>query len=596
MSSLRHRFGTIAFFVVFALSVAALFGLTFGQWRRLDAEALETGAVVGSYGEYLLDNWQWFAWPPLVLALGAYVVTRWLVHRSLGPIELIRQELESITSANLGRRVTVTETGDEVEYLGMTLNETLDRLESAVLANERLVADAAHELRTPLTAVRAALEVENTREPRELLGESITEMDRAGQLIDDLLLLARSPSTESRLELLDLDDIVAHEVHRLERQHPEIEIEHDIHPVQQRLAKEAVGSVVRNLLENAAKYGDGSIKVSLFQQNVNSYLVVEDNGDGIPVDQRDDVLQRFARLDRSRDRSTGGSGLGLAIVTETVEAHRGAIDISDSALGGCKMTVSFPLDPGATAAPVTRNQRTGGDAIDLLAANAPKRSRRPKVLAAAALLVAAVGVGGTYLWQQQSDNDGLIETLTAGVGASGQIDSDTVPDDDDPDSTETVPAAPSTSVPATTDSPATTVEAGPLDRSEWAVTASEYSERSGEIPELAIDGALDTRWTTGTDQSAGMWFEIDLGFEQSVSRLELDLENKSSDDYPRGYQVQVAADDGELGPVIARDPEVDGTSPTIIEFPQQPVRRIRILQTGLSEEFWWSISEINAYE
>lgn len=591
MATLRHRFGTIAALAALVLSVLSLLVITLEQWRRQHATDMEQGEATGSYAELLLDNWQLLIWPPLLFAAVAYFTTRWLVQRSLQPIETIRRELESITSSNLGRRVTVTETSDEVEHLGVTLNETLDRLESAVLANERLVADAAHELRTPLTAVRAALEVENTRRPQELLEESIVEVDRAGQLIDDLLLLARSPSTESRLELLDLDDVVGQEILRLRRQHPELDVEHDIHPVQQRLAKEAVGSVVRNLLENAAKYGDGRIKISLSEEGVYSYLVVEDNGQGIPADQRADVLQRFSRLDRSRDRSTGGSGLGLAIVTETVEAHRGVIDISDSSLGGCKMTISFPMDPAGVARPTAPTQTTGGDAIDRLAANAPKpNGRRRMVLAGVTLSLVGAGAVGAYLWQQ---SNGTEEQDPAGPATAAATTSTSATTSDTDSST-------SSTTLDTTGERTEDVEGGAigvqLSRSDWIVSASHFAEERGELPDQAIDGDRTTRWSTGLEQVDGMWFEVDLGSEQDVSRIELEIYGESEADYPRAYTIRVATDDGDLGPVIASNPSFGISDlPTVIELPQQSVRRIRITQTGTSQNFWWSISEIHAF-
>ncbi|MEM8926421.1 MAG: ATP-binding protein [Actinomycetota bacterium] len=552
---MRQRLGVIAALFGLVLAALALAGITFEQWRRLDADP--TVSAIESYGRFLLDNWLWLVWPPLLCAVLGYVVANRFVTRSLQPIDTMRRELESINSSNLGGRVTIAGTGDEVEALGRTLNETLQRLENAVLANERLVADAAHELRTPLTAVRAALEVENTAEPRELLGESLVEIDRASKLIDDLLLLARSPSTESRLELVDLDDVVVQELRRLERLHPDVVIDHDVQPLQQRLVREAIANAVRNLLENAAKYGDGRIKITLRGDDRRSHLIVEDDGPGIPVDQRTDVLERFSRLDNSRGRSTGGSGLGLAIVAETVEAHRGDIEIAESTLGGSRIELRLPTDP-TTTDPLTsaagRRRRRGG------AATAGRR-RRTMIVAGVTVLV--MSAGGVYAVREYLDR-GASEVV-AGAPASPSAD------------------------------PATADDDVPLDRSRWSVRASTFYEQ--ELPERAIDGDVATRWTTGRYQDANdMWFEIDFGATRTISRIDLELNAIWAEDFPRGYTVQIITESGEMGATIARDRAVQRTFPTtVIEFEPQTMRGVRITQLGTSETQWWSIAEINAF-
>ena len=157
--------------------------------------------------------------PAVIALLGA--LTWWLTGRTLRPVEKMRLELAEITGTNLGRRVVEPATGDEVDRLAHTMNETLDRLEDSIRRQQRFVGDASHELRGPLTRIRSELEVDlATGEPndpsateRSVLRETIDLQ----HLVDDLLQLARSDDglAEMTFELIDLDDIVLREARRL---------------------------------------------------------------------------------------------------------------------------------------------------------------------------------------------------------------------------------------------------------------------------------------------------------------------------------------------------------------------------------------------
>lgn len=531
MSWTRVRRAIGAALLTAILAVVALVAVTFEHRRQLGQPS-----TLADHIESLLDGWTTLVWPVLMLASIAFVAVLWVGDDPERPIKMMRRELEALTSSNLDRRVTPLTTGDELERFATTLNSTLDKLESAVLANERLVADAAHELRTPLTAVRAALEVQHIKAPGELLEDAITEVDRAGKLIDDLLLLARSPSTGSRLELVDLDDVVLKEIARFRREHPGVAVAHTIQPVQQRLAHQDVASLTRNLLENAAKYGGGAVNVTLHANEGHSRLTVEDNGPGIDEDKRNAVLDRFSRLDHARDRATGGSGLGLAIVNETAQAHGGEVAISDAALGGCQISVTFPLEDASM-----RTSTVGVDSN--VAADSSGVGRRAfMVLSGAGVVATLIGTG--YLLR-----------------------------------------------PATMSSLASS-ESGLIDRSNWTVSTSRFDDTD---PRLAIDGDIETRWTTGVPQvDNDMWFEIDLGADETPRRIELRNNEASARDFPRGYRVEIATSNGDFVEVAAEDGVID-MAVTMIEFEPQTARRIRIHQTGFSETQWWSISEISIF-
>lgn len=285
----------------------------------------------------------WIALAALAVAGAASLSAMWLVARSLRPVEAMRRELAATTATDLSRRVPVSPSGDEIEALGVTLNATLAHLESAVGANQRFVADAAHELRSPITGARAAVELRVGPDSDDLLHDALRELDRASALIDDLLFLARGRQPGIEMEDLQFRELIAHEVDALRLRAPRVRVTGDLAPVALRANRARMIRAVRNLLDNAARYGRDSIKVTLRGSAGMAVLWVDDNGGGIPEWERERVFDRFVRLDESRSRSTGGSGLGLAIVKEIVEHQQGTVSVTDSPTGGARFELRIPV-------------------------------------------------------------------------------------------------------------------------------------------------------------------------------------------------------------------------------------------------------------
>jgi signal transduction histidine kinase len=285
--------------------------------------------------------------PAVIVILGA--LTWWLTGRTLRPVEKMRRELAEITGTNLGRRVAEPATGDEIDRLAHTMNETLDRLEDAIRRQQRFVADASHELRSPLTRIRAELEVDlatgepsdPTRTEQSVLDETIDLQ----QLVEDLLHLARGDDgiVDSDFRPVDLDDIVLREARRLREQG---RVTVDLKGV---AAAQTIGDphqlarAVRNLFDNAERHAASTVTVGLGESEGRVRLTVSDDGDGIPREDRDVIFERFTRLDDARARDIGGTGLGLAIVRDIIHRHHGTVDL-DSHAGTC-FVVELPLVP-----------------------------------------------------------------------------------------------------------------------------------------------------------------------------------------------------------------------------------------------------------
>lgn len=287
-----------------------------------------------------------FAVPSLVVLVGA---AAWIMTgRTLRPVSAITGRVQEITSSTLDQRVPEPVLDDEIGQLARTMNAMLDRLEAASTAQKRFVSDASHELRSPVAAIRAQLETAllhpESTDWNEVGRTVLAEDDRLAGLVDNLLGLARLDEGSSKASgEVDLDELVHAQLDR------DFRVPVDRSGV---VAGRVVGvpdeltSVVRNLVDNAVRHAAGRVRVSLATEGPLVRLVVEDDGPGVPVELRDKVFERFARLEEARSRDAGGAGIGLALVRRVVEAHQGRVWIQDSPLGGAAVLVELPASEG----------------------------------------------------------------------------------------------------------------------------------------------------------------------------------------------------------------------------------------------------------
>jgi signal transduction histidine kinase len=283
-----------------------------------------------------------FAVPGLVLMLAVLVWV--IVGRVLRPVEAIRSRVAEIGGSELDRRVPEPGTDDEIGHLAETMNSMLDRLERSAQRQQRFVSDASHELRSPLASIRTQLEValahpdssEWTGVAEGVLAESL----RMERLADDLLLLARADESgiHRGVDAVDVDDLVASEAERLAAVVVGTAAAGTIAGDEHDLRR-----VVRNLLDNAVRHAATRVTIDAVRQDDTVVITVDDDGSGVPEEQRAEVFQRFARLEEARDRDAGGAGLGLAVVQGVVVAYGGAVTISEAPAGGARFVVTIPV-------------------------------------------------------------------------------------------------------------------------------------------------------------------------------------------------------------------------------------------------------------
>lgn len=287
------------------------------------ARSLETADVVTESGTGLL-----LVGIPVVAGLIG-VVCWVLAGRALRPVEDLRVTASEITATGAGARLPSPGTGDEIDRLADTLNAMLERLDVAARSQRQFVADASHELRSPVAAIRTVMEVappgpaawEEAR--RDVLSEAV----RLGRLVDGLLLLARQdagPSTSRGYTRVSLAEVVADEIARPRRLPV---VCHQVGEAWVLGNRRALGAAVGNLLDNAERHARSVVTVEVGLDAGQVFVRVTDDGNGIPPHQREQVFERFVRLDEARSRDEGGAGLGLSIVRSIAQDHGGSVAV-----------------------------------------------------------------------------------------------------------------------------------------------------------------------------------------------------------------------------------------------------------------------------
>lgn len=284
----------------------------------------------------------WIGLPLLVLAAGA--MTWVITGQALAPVGVMTRRVRELSSTNLDARVPVPPTEDEIALLAVTMNDMLDRLEKASVKQRQFVSDASHELRSPVASIRTQIETA-LRYPDDVDWPSVArtvlaEDDRLDHLVGNLLAMARleegrfGPRSD-----VDIDELVMAQRARMS------EVSLDLSGVSAGRVwgnSDELTSVVRNLLDNAARHCRSRVVVTVGEEGPWVVLKVADDGDGVAPEDRQQVFARFARLQEGRARDSGGTGLGLALTKRIVEHHGGRIHVEDGEQGGARFVVSLP--------------------------------------------------------------------------------------------------------------------------------------------------------------------------------------------------------------------------------------------------------------
>lgn len=299
----------------------------------------------------------------LVVTVLLGLVTWWFVSRSvLKRIEHVAVTTNQIVAGDLSSRLIVTGSNDEFDRLSIGLNHMLDRISELMRGLKEVSDNIAHDLKTPLTRLRnraeeALTEVDDSPAARDALEGVIADCDGLIRTFDALLTIARVEAGSRTVEMspVDVADIAAELVELYEPTAEEcgatLTLDNSLVPAAagdapQSLVvanRELLAQVLANLLDNALKYGKptqgaANVRLELSLQGRDIQIAVVDNGPGIPADDRERVLNRFVRLEASRN--SPGSGLGLSLVAAIVRQLGSVLVLSDAEPG---LRIGFTL-------------------------------------------------------------------------------------------------------------------------------------------------------------------------------------------------------------------------------------------------------------
>lgn len=288
----------------------------------------------------------------VLVAVGLFVIAVTMLVAALLAASLARPLRElARTAGRLGRGDLSARTEEkgprEVAEVATSLNAMAAELENTMAAQQDFVANASHQLRTPLTGIRLRLEgaVARGGEAGRYAEPALDEIDRLAELVDDLLVLARSSEPQTTGTDVDLGTAVRSAVARWTdraTQKSQLVSDRAQEGVVARSDPDAVAMILDNLLENAILHcpGQARIAAASFTGPDGPGIVVQDDGPGIPADELPHVFDRFYRGRRGR-RAAPGTGLGLAIVNEVAQRWDGVAKI-ESSEEGTRVTVTWP--------------------------------------------------------------------------------------------------------------------------------------------------------------------------------------------------------------------------------------------------------------
>ena len=262
------------------------------------------------------------------------------IRRILQPVNELSRAAQAF---GRGETIRIPERGPEdIREVARAFNQMQLQVGRAQEDRERLLAALAHDLRTPITSMRLRVEMLPEGEDRERLLDSLKEMQHLAEATLDFI---RGSTTEQhrRYDLATLLDSLCDDLREMG-----LEVDYEDSPrcVLQG-QPEAVKRALRNLIENAVKYGQRA-DVKLEASEKEAIITITDQGPGIPEAERDRVFQPFYRLEQSRSRDTGGAGLGLAIARTLIRGMGGEIQLGTGPEGrGLRVSVMLPISaPG----------------------------------------------------------------------------------------------------------------------------------------------------------------------------------------------------------------------------------------------------------
>ncbi|KNG95030.1 histidine kinase [Pseudaestuariivita atlantica] len=300
---------------------------------------LESGEWLNVRSMFHRPVGQWLFGDIAALLIAAVLITLVAVLTSVRIVRPLARLADAADRAGKGEEVdALPETGPrEVRDTVRAFNRMQDRIRRFVSGRTRMLAALGHDLRSPLTAMRLRLELIEEGEDRDRLEALVEEMQT---MVEATLAFARGEAVTEETVTLDLRELLQSLAG--ETLDASMADDGDAAAVMARVRPVSLKRALRNLIDNAARYGGGA-EVGLKRDGDAAVISISDNGPGLPEDQLEAVFEPFRRLEASRSRDTGGSGLGLAIARTILRAHGGDVILRNRETGGLIASVELPL-------------------------------------------------------------------------------------------------------------------------------------------------------------------------------------------------------------------------------------------------------------
>lgn len=284
-----------------------------------------------------------------------------VIYKLTSPAKDMKEAILSLSDGDKNARIK-KQTIKEYKDIGDAVNVLLDRLESIDGSRDEFVSNVSHELKTPMTSMKvladSLLATENApiEMYKDFMQDIAEEIDRENEIIGDLLNLVRTDGERAvlNIETVDVNELMEVVLKRLKpialKNNIEIIFE-SMRPVTASIDRVKFIIVLTNIIENAIKYNhpEGWVNITLNADHKFFYVDVSDSGIGIPEECKDQVFERFYRVDKARSRETGGTGLGLAITKNIVLLHKGTIKFYSKENEGTTFNIRIPLNYGGKA-------------------------------------------------------------------------------------------------------------------------------------------------------------------------------------------------------------------------------------------------------
>jgi signal transduction histidine kinase len=282
--------------------------------------------------------------------LAAALLGVWAGRRVVSPLRDVSAAASDIAAGEIDRRLE-TRNDPDLDPLVESFNHMVNALQLRMERDAQFASDVSHELRSPLTTMLTSADLLSARagelpprlrEPVALLGEEVHRFER---LVSELLELSRAEATVEAIELepVNLGELLLHSLALADDHEFVVAIDPDVATTPVLTDKRRVNRILSNLLENARSHGRGIRAVTVSRANGYARITVDDRGDGVPVEEREQIFERFFRGAAAGRRDAGsGTGLGLALVAEHARLLHGRVWVEDAEGGGARFALELP--------------------------------------------------------------------------------------------------------------------------------------------------------------------------------------------------------------------------------------------------------------